>query len=259
MRAPGFLLFAALVSAILLLPPSLHAAPRNGGCSASVPAQIYVEPIFDPIELDIKTSMTEISQLVEEKKEDGRAEQWPVGLASGMLVFDVTTDIYKMRGGFDQFTCGQVKAITVKMGFKNNRIYVAKELPRRSCPYKTVLEHEEKHKAMDQELLDEYVEKVRVFLQNTAEDIGIKRHVSAEAVEEQIQGIVNEKINFISREMEKERQRRQQKVDSEEEYTRVSGSCDGQLMELVQQRQQMLEMNRSSSSSRARPTRVSYQ
>lgn len=234
-----FSLFLTFLIAAMAVPA--QAENRLNGCPNLVPAKIDVIATYDPLTYDFKTPMLGIKKLIDEKKVDSHSEQWPIGLSTGMLYFNVTTDVYRMRAGYDQFTCGQVKAMKVEMGFRDNTVYVAKELPRRSCPYKTVLAHEEKHVAVDQQLLEEYTDKVKVYLAKAAEEAGMKRMISAPAIDEQLNEIMNAHINYISKQMEDERKQRQAAIDSEEEYARVSASCDGQTMEIVQQRLNLLE------------------
>jgi hypothetical protein len=59
--------------------------------------------------------------------------------------------------------------------------------------------------------------------------------------ERQIDAMLKDRLDKLSQELQSERRARQGQVDSEEEYQRIQDSCDGQLMEVVQQRLDLLE------------------
>jgi hypothetical protein len=242
MRLPKPLLtalFFAMVGAMAGVPACLKAA--TSPCNEYRPAVITVNPIFQEVKYDYQQSMMKIRQMADEGAGGHHSETWPVGLAAGQLYLRVNSSIFKNRTSRDPNTCGQVKSILVEIGFLNNIIYVAKELPKRSCPFKTVLEHEEKHKAVDQKLLEEYTEKAREFFQKGADEIGMIRHPAGAAIDAQVNSYMNDAIEYFSKELENDRKQRQKEVDSPEEYQRVERACGGQLMDIVRDRLALLE------------------
>jgi hypothetical protein len=237
---PSFFLFFAMVGALAgLFPPSLQAAPAT--CNEYRPAEIDVKPLYEEVQYDHTRPMLKIREMADAGQEGAHHETWPVGLAAGQIYLKVTNDIFKLRSPYDPTTCGQIKATHVEIGFTNNVIYIAKELPKRSCPYKTVLEHEERHKQVDRELLEEYTEKAKEFFAKGASDIGMMRHPAGAAIDMQVNEYMDDAIEHFSRELDGERKRRQKEVDSPEEYERVEKACDGQVMEIVRNRLELLE------------------
>lgn len=235
-----FLNVAGLCLLLLgVLPLPLHA--DSDGCNEYSPTLMDVQPQFDDVDYEFYTPMLQIKELSSGTKNGGKGEQWPVGLSTGEMFFRVTTDVMKIRSNYGQLTCGQVKAIHISFGFKDNKIYVAKEFPRRSCPFKTVLAHEEKHKAVDRALLEEYLEKSKNVLFEEAKKIGVVKAPSPMTVDELINRAISEKVDLIGKELDQEHQMRQEKIDSAEEYQRVTDSCEGLTMEIVHDRLEMLE------------------
>jgi hypothetical protein len=232
-------LFFAMVSAMAGLPACLEAAANT--CNEYRQAMITVKPIFEDVKYDYQKSMMKIRQMADEQGEEHHAETWPVGLASGQLYLRVNSSIFKSRTSRDPSTCGQIKSILVELGFLNNTIYVAKELPKRSCPFKTVLGHEERHKDVDRQLLEEYTEKAKEFFQKGADEIGMIRHPAAAAIDAQVNAYMNDAMEYFSKELEQERKQRQKEVDSPEEYQRVEQACGGLLMDIVRERLALLE------------------
>lgn len=215
------------------------AAAETAGCNNFIPASIRIDPIFDDTEY-VTLPMIKIRALADAEK-DVPTEQWPVGLSTAQAILKVQTDIYKVRSGYNQHTCGQIKTIYIQIGFKDNKIYLAKEFPKRSCPYKTVLEHEERHKEVDREILVEFAEKARMVFSDTAKKIGVIKSTAAGLIDEQINEQITIEMDRLAKDMAQERHSRQKLVDSAEEYRRVSESCDGRTMETVQQRLELLE------------------
>jgi hypothetical protein len=154
---------------------------------------------------------------------------------------NVVKDIYKSRSSYDPATCAQVKGIHIELGFAKNVIYIAKEFPKRSCPYKVILGHEEKHKAVDRELLEEFGQKAKAFFTITAKTIGVVRNGSGAAIDGEIGESLTRAMDQFSAELEDERSKRQKEVDSSEEYERVSASCEGNLMQIVSERLALME------------------
>lgn len=215
-------------------------ADSEGGCNDYVPARVDVQVFFDPVEYKYYTPMLEVRKMSDEKKEGVHPEAWPVGLSTGLIYLKATTDILKVRSGYGQTTCTQVRAIRVQFGFKDNKVYVAKEFPRRSCPFRKVLEHEEKHKTVDRAILKDYQDRLREDFAAFAKEIGMLRG-GGNGPERQINAMLGERLDKLSEEMQSDRQYRQGQVDSAEEYERIQASCDGQLMETVRQRLELLE------------------
>jgi len=211
------------------------------GCNEYTPVTVDVKPVFDDVEYDTAQPMMKIRDLAATGGTGTQSESWPVGLSSGQFYLSVVKEIYKTRSTYDPSTCGQIRSIHVEMGFAKNTIYIAKEFPRRSCPYKTILGHEEQHKQVDRDLLKEYAEKAKTFFSDAAKGIGVMRNGSGAAIDTEIGEDMSRAMDQFSSTIEDERKRRQKEVDSTEEYARVQASCDGDLMAIVNDRLALLE------------------
>ena len=221
------------------------ASEDTEGCSAYVPTVINVQPQFDETEYDYTTPMLQIKDLTNSKTEEVKgskhSEEWPVGLSIGEMFFNINFDKLKMMSPNSQISCGQVSKVSVVFGFKNNKIYVAKEFPKRSCPFREVLRHEEMHKSVDRKITDEYTKKMQIALADLTKKIGMVKGSSPTIVDDKIDSIMNQSIRKITQEIDEVHIERQKKVDTKEEYKRVTDSCDGQTMEIVRSRIQILE------------------
>lgn len=252
-KAPILALFAVLALSMQLA-SAAHA--DADGCNDYVPTVVTVQPVYDETVYDFTLPMMEIKALAESGKEKAKgskhAEEWPVGLSLGEMYFSVSRDIMKMRPTSTQITCGQIKAVQIEFGFKDNKILVAKEFPKRSCPYREVLGHEEKHKAVDRRLVEEYAEKIKTVFLDVSRKIGVVRNATSAIVDDQIDSAFSQAVSKLTKEIETEHVERQKDVDTKEEYQRVTDSCEGQTMEIVNQRLNLLEDTHPGSTGRRR-------
>jgi hypothetical protein len=125
--------------------------------------------------------------------------------------------------------CARVHQVNVKIGYQDVTVFVANEIPRNSCAFNETLGHEEKHVAVNRELLDQFTPLIKqrleaylrlyaVFPVDTAAEAEPLLHDHLEGVlEEMIQQMAN--VNM----------ERQQQVDSPVEYKRLADVCDGAL------------------------------
>ncbi|MBY0428164.1 MAG: hypothetical protein K2Q32_02980 [Alphaproteobacteria bacterium] len=227
------------------IPAAAIAEGDTEGCSAFVTPVVDVLPQYDETEYDFSTPMLKIKEIADSSQETVKGskhtEERPVGLSTGELFFTANYDKLKMMVANGQMACGQVSSVHIVMGFKNNKIYVAKEFPKRSCPYREVLGHEEKHKAVDRQIVEEYSEKIRATLIELTNKIGIIKASSPTIVDDKIDSLMNQAIRKVTKEIDEEHIARQKKVDTKEEYKRVTDSCDGQTMQIVNDRLKILE------------------
>lgn len=220
------------IALILLSPAMLHAE----SCPKAPETQIVVEPIFDDTRIITTESMIKIKKRAEVAPDDSHGERWPVGLSAGTLVVRIDSQIQTIKNAREGSLCSSLKTLRVGVGFTDNRIYVARELPRRSCPYREVLAHEQKHKTVDKVLANEMLDDAKDFFEQAVKGIGVVYQKSAVPSNTVFDDPLNEAMHEYSQRMMEERQKRQRQVDSEEEYDRIGKSCDGQLAEIINER-----------------------
>lgn len=159
----------------------------------------------------------------------------PAGLSVANFVLDSnyhTKSIDTPRRG----SCAHISDVTLKIGYTDSTIYVARELPRRSCPYKEVLAHERKHKQVDAELMAEYKPIFEKAARDIVANIGHVRAGSRSDAEDQIAEALNSHMKKLADAFTAERIKRQAAIDTAEEYARVTASCDGRLLNVLEAR-----------------------
>lgn len=221
------------IGALILCTPAHAATTLPSECRNPPPITVTIEPVFEDVRYDFNRSIQEIKSKGTGTENPAPKDHWPVGLAEGKLTLYSNSSIQMARRSDTQFTCGYITSVTIKMGFFENVIYVARELPANSCPHQTVLEHEERHKTVDRELLQEYTNKAEAYFGELARRVGVVSGNGTDQVQTQLKNRMDEGLQHFTRIMSDDRVRRQSEVDTGDEYARVSASCDGELMQMV--------------------------
>lgn len=108
-------------------------------------------------------------------------------------------------------------------------IYISKEYAKGSCMYNAVMEHERKHVELDRQIINKYtgllIGDLKTYLQRTGYKYGpmsIRKIPEAQkAINETLGGFIRQ----YSKTLNDERKRRQQDIDTREEYDRVNNLC----------------------------------
>lgn len=236
MRAIFLLLLAALplpAFASANLPPECL-YPRN--------ANVVIEPVFNAVAIDDRKNLLEIYQL-SQSGDGGRSDEVPrfnrghipVGLAMAKFATQMNYEITMVQNLRGQ-SCAQINSLKVEVGFRNSTIFIAKELPRRSCSYREVLSHEQRHVDTDREFLRQALPRVDQVMRAAVRNIGIIKANSRMEAENQINKAMDKYLAKLVEDMTAEREILQKNIDTPAEYRRISASCDGQIGTVLRQR-----------------------
>jgi hypothetical protein len=111
----------------------------------------------------------------------------------------------------------------------NQRVYIAKDYSKNSCEYREILEHEKKHVRIDREIVNKYAAKIGEALRLSINNALARGPYPVNRLP-QIQSDMRDYIASVVKTqqslMEEERFRRQQAIDTFEEYERVRQACE---------------------------------
>ena len=202
----------------------------------SSPIPIMIQPIFDEPHYDYNEDIGALQQLAHDAKHNvhGGHEGLSLGLTQyrPFLGFRVPVNTLQFPDGTG---CARVEKVEVEIGYKDVVVYIPRNVPQGSCGFNEVMGHEQKHIAVNRALLQEYVPIMQDRLQEFLRTHGLIRErdtsYAVKLMNEQLQAILDD----VSNQMVQENSRRQQLVDSPQEYARVSAACNGQLQQDVRQ------------------------
>ncbi|MBV6631702.1 MAG: hypothetical protein KI792_01570 [Alphaproteobacteria bacterium] len=128
---------------------------------------------------------------------------------------------------FSGDTCLWVRGLTINISLEPV-IYIARELQRGSCRYRTLLEHEQRHVAADRRLLETYQSRIETELGLALLEMGATGPVPvslASQVQQELSAEVGRTVDAAMEEFAQARDRAQQAIDNPAEYARLSRAC----------------------------------
>ena len=107
-------------------------------------------------------------------------------------------------------------------------IYVANNFPKGSCMHNAILEHEHKHVVLDREIVNKYAALIGQAMKSDINQYHVFGPVPL-SQQNVLQGQIKQRMQTIltnyTTQMSTERRKRQQQIDSLQEYERVNNLC----------------------------------
>lgn len=136
--------------------------------------------------------------------------------------FQISTKTWDLgRGRY----CAVLERADLFIGYNNITVYVSNKYPRGSCEYNSILSHENTHVAIFREALFSYENRLRDTFQRTAQSIGPIYMRSPQAATNQIKQLLDARLQPVYKQMIRERDRRNAKIDTKTNYRREQSLC----------------------------------
>lgn len=223
-----------LLACFALIPARLaFAQDVQAACESFPDVDVNVEPIFpDPYIVD-STPLAELQYLSGSAGHSIR-EGWTLGLTTYKPVIEIRLPItlVQTEGGL---ACAVASRLDVRLGYKDVVVYVAREIPRHTCGFDEVLQHEMKHIAANRAVLDSYLPLVSERLHEHLKFNGVMRQENPDYAVKVLREKLREIVEKTMLEMDGENVARQSAIDSREEYLRIGNACGGQLQNVLGQ------------------------
>jgi len=224
------LTLAQLFLALMAVPAFAHDPVP---CESGRDVPVTVTPVFDEPRFDASQGLASIQAIAGDKRHSiPQYHSTTMGITryEPILEFHVPAEIESVPGGPG---CVRIGHIDVTVGYRDVTVYIAHEIMPGSCGFQETLEHEEKHIAVNRQLLDEYVPLIEDRFRSYVQLNGTFRVDRAEdakpLIDQKLQAIMDE----MMQRMETENIRRQREIDSPGEYDRLSHVCNGDLGRLA--------------------------
>lgn len=149
------------------------------------------------------------------------------GLMQGGIVIGEQMSFRTITHNRMQQMCFWYDKVTVSLHIKPT-IFIASEFPQNTCKHNAIKEHELKHIQVDREIVNKYAALVGAGVKQELDKqrvFGPYKVEQSKQVEAYMSGRVEAVIKYYNAMMEDERKRRQQLVDSLNEYERVNKLC----------------------------------
>lgn len=207
---------------IALLLAAFLATPAAAQCGQPAQPKITVKIEDAPAKENRSLSVTELSKIPSASRRTGmEAYDRTLGLTEADYGAKADIDLVTVPDGDGNF-CTSARAAEIVLEW-NTVVWIAAQIPPGSCMDKVVSAHEQKHVAIDRQMIPIARQAIEIALVSV-----IRKSIAGKSVadsqrnlQEQARATVNRAIDIFS----VVRMRRQLALDSKEEYDKVSQSC----------------------------------
>ncbi len=218
-------LFLLLALGALPLP-----ALAQEGCDSYPDIAVQVTPVFEDPKYDFSTDISGIRSLLDDTQHSIQEshDRLPLGVThyEPMMEFRLPLTVTTFPDGL---SCARVQSAGVTMGYKNVTVYIAKEVPEGSCGFDQIMAHEQKHIAVNRQVLQEYMPMIEGRMKDYLRLNGVFREENPDYAVSVLREKLQEILNGLGKQMTEDNRNRQRQVDSPEEYRRLTAACNGQL------------------------------
>lgn len=214
-------LSVALVTIAAMPASALASCTIEGVPQASVVLDI------DPTHTDTTRSFDQLTSIPNDTRLGLTAGHMVGGLSVGDISLQSQIEFGNTVNFFSGDTCLWVQGLVVRISLAPV-IYLARELRRGTCRYRTLLEHEQRHVRADRRVLEAYKDRIETQLGLAVLDMGATGPVPiafAAQVQRELSIEVEEALNLAIAELAEARDKAQQAIDTPEEYARLSAAC----------------------------------
>lgn len=199
-------------------------------CVAQTAPKINILPSKNRVRYDFTKTKAQLNNVdIDTVSPYGPIHQTMVsGLMSGSIQMKHQVEfIHQTYEGLGQ-GCLYLKSVDVKVHI-DPTIYIASEYPSGSCMHNAVLNHERKHVREDQLIVNKYANQIGRALSDVVNSqkgaFGPYEEERLPYVQQNVQNSITKVVKKLNDLMNMERQRRQQAIDSFEEYESIGKSC----------------------------------
>ena len=128
------------------------------------------------------------------------------------------------RIGSNRF-CGQLSGVDARLGYDKLKVYIARKYRPGSCNYRSILDHENRHVAVFRSTLFKYAPRIERRLKRLAANLGPVLAGSADKAAKILQKKMQRELKPLFREMNREMDFRNAKLDTPQNYQKEQARC----------------------------------
>jgi hypothetical protein len=219
---PSGCVLAAAMLIVAILAPLVRAEAAAGACPAAThPAKVAVSPMLPaPLE-DRTTSYHDLTKEMSWKKM--KPEEDAMGVSSSSLGYNLHTEFrIAAHGGH---SCAYLTSLAVQFGYTRRLVQIAAEVPKDSCMYGEIREHEYKHVAVDNGIVRDNFAPVEAQIKALAASFAPVETADGAAAAKQLADALKLALRPTILHLEELANAAQEKVDTTAEYERVDNAC----------------------------------
>lgn len=149
--------------------------------------------------------------------------QRPLGLTSSQLGFSITGQTYAtpVNAGY----CVYLRSVEVKFGYRSMDVFIASEYRPQTCEYKTIMDHENQHVAINLGTLRLYAPRVRQELEQQLQLLQPRLTKNAQVSTDRKVSDLTKALDPLLNEMDRTMANRNAAIDSNVNYAALADLC----------------------------------
>jgi len=205
---------------------ALGAAVLLAGCDAARPFESVCERRLGPTTVRVVTTpvsyTTDFSRSIDDLTARGAHSAGTIvlGLVETQVRSEAKVGLNGVKQHFRDRYCMR-PSVEMRLAFEPMRLFVASEHPEGTCGFRVTMEHELKHIAVYQEYLEDFAGQVQVDLARELGD-GILYFASPAAADAHVEAVISQTLKPYLEGVRDQVKARQTRIDSPEEYARLS-------------------------------------
>ncbi|NQZ15005.1 MAG: hypothetical protein HRT94_09315 [Alphaproteobacteria bacterium] len=223
-------MFGLEIAAVGLLHLAVSDHSQQIQCKPKVSPKINILPTKSSVKYDYSKSKNDLERFdIDTVSPYGSEHRTHVGgLMSGQIQLAQQTEFMQEMYDHVGYGCVYIKKIDVKIHI-DPTIYIASEYKQGSCKHRQIKKHEKKHVREDQLVVNKYADLVgkdlKAILNAGGYSFGPYKISELLPVQKRLQDKLEQAVKARHAEMQEERQKRQQAIDSKEEYESIAAAC----------------------------------
>jgi len=215
---------------LLLASHLLIKASSEIACPAQKSARVDVRWRSEPIKYDnsATTALLNTHHIDSENPYGVHVATDVGGLMTGKMEYKSSIQVSSLRYPSMQMTCLWIDKVVIDIVI-DPTIQIAAEHAPGTCEYTAILEHENKHVAIDRKVVQDYMDTIRGAASEAIQKVGVvgpKADSTIDDYKNKINQFVSSAVKAKADAMYAERSKRQKALDNKAEYDRVSAKCN---------------------------------
>lgn len=225
-RTTASLLFLTFLGALSVPGGTSEARTQCRAATASPEVIVTVHP--GDVVLNNGHSRSQLKNLRSRSNQTSTlGSRWhPVGLTLTERKFSMRVQVRAQRASNGRF-CGYLTKVTARIGYDKLKVYVARKYRPGSCHYRSILDHENLHVAIFRDTLVRYAPRLERRLKRLASTMRPVTARTADATANMLQSKLQRDLKPLFREMDRELDFRNGKLDTPQNYRREQARCTG--------------------------------
>lgn len=223
------ILWCSLFCALTILPAL--AGDSGDDCDSYPDVPVNVIGRFDDPDYDYTKNISEIMSLA--GNPNGLVRD---GIMLGLTRYQPFIDINvatKVINLPDGLSCAKADHVDVTIGYKDVKVYVAKEIPQDSCGFNEIIDHERKHVEANRELLEKYRPIIEDQLETYMKLNGVFREPNYDYAISLLHDKIKELLSSVSDDFNRDSTAIHAQIDSDNETRRINLSCNNELLGII--------------------------